>query len=531
MKKWLFLKLNFNKELLLVFIVSALALFLRFYRIEHTFSFMYDQARDLEAVRTMIEERKPTLLGPQTSVGIFTGRETYFGPLHYYLVLLPFALFNQDPLAPIVFTGITNVLSGIFLYLLLQRLTKNRWLPGVVFTLYLLSPVSLQYSRFYWNPNFLPLFVSLAYFCFWLFLEKKKAFWLLATGLWTGFCFQLHYVALPLFLGFLPFFFNKKEACKSVKRFAFYLLGFLGGILPIIVFELRHKFFITSSIIYHFTSETAGKSFAFSFPLIWEYLVAMSQKIFGFANVSLDPSVNLVTVALIPAALLVIFWFGLRVGETANKKVLVRASFINVFLGTVFAVMWSSIGRPRLEDRYYLPIIIPFLLIIFCVVERFLKKGLFRLARQTMGKLATVFLAVALLFSLRQDLLIVREEIGIDQFKVNYLGAREIAGLIARDVETNHLQGQYNVANIVDGSTRAYYYRYFLKDKDPLGVELYPQAKVLYVVARGDEAFVANYPVWEISSFEKKQLADSWPGPFGITVYKFVKQDFKQNTN
>lgn len=525
------MKLNFNKEFLIAFIALGAALLLRFYRVEQTFSFMYDQARDLEAVRTMIQEKKPTLLGPQTSVGIFTGGETYFGPLHYYLLLLPFALFDQNPLAPIIFTGITNVLSGIFLYLLLKRLTKNRWLPWAAFTLYLLSPVSLQYSRFYWNPNFLPLFVSLAYFCFWLFLEKQKTFWLLATGLWAGFCFQLHYVALPLFLGFLPFLFNKKEVFASVKRFTFYLLGFIGGILPIIVFELRHKFFITGSIIYHFTSKTEGKSFAFSFPLVWKYLVAMSQKIFGFANVSLDPPANLVTVALIPAALFVIFWLGLKMEGTKNKKALIQASFLNLFLGIVFAVMWSSIGRPRLEDRYYLPIVIPFLLIIFGVVEQFLKKGFLSLTRQTMGKLAAIFLAVALFFSLRQDLFLVSEKIGIDQFKVNYLGAREIAGLIARDVEANQLQGQYNVANIVDGSTRAYYYRYFLKDKDPLGVEFYPQAKVLYVIARGDDAFVANYPVWEISSFGEKQLVDSWHGPFGITIYKFVKQDFKQKSN
>ncbi len=102
----------------------------------------------------------------------------------------------------------------------------------------------------------------------------------------------------------------------------------------------------------------------------------------------------------------------------------------------------------------------------------------------------------------------------------NYLGVKKASEIIANDAS-----GNFNVAAILDGDTRAYPYRYIIetKGKKPMTVEDYPKAEILYVVARGDEEFVLNYPVWEIQSFMPASIKKTWKITDNISVYKLGK--------
>ena len=110
---------NKSKEkavfLLLFIALSLVGLFFRFFRVDKTFNFFFDVARDLDKVWEMIYYQKLTLLGPQTSFGQWSGKETYLGPLYYYLISIPLYLFKFDALAVVLMIGLTNYFSAVVL--------------------------------------------------------------------------------------------------------------------------------------------------------------------------------------------------------------------------------------------------------------------------------------------------------------------------------------------------------------------------------------------------------------------------------
>ncbi len=89
----------------------------------------------------------------------------------------------------------------------------------------------------------------------------------------------------------------------------------------------------------------------------------------------------------------------------------------------------------------------------------------------------------------------------------DYLGVKKASEIIAKDAS-----GDFNVAAILDGDTRAYPYRYIIETlgKKPLGVEDYNKSKVLYVIAKGGADNVIGYPVWEIKSFLPAKVTTKW---------------------
>jgi len=104
----------------------------------------------------------------------------------------------------------------------------------------------------------------------------------------------------------------------------------------------------------------------------------------------------------------------------------------------------------------------------------------------------------------------------------NYIGVKKASEIIAADAGEN-----FNVAAILDGDTRAHPYRYLIetKGKIPMSVEQYPEAKTLYIIAKGDENFVLNYPVWEIYSFLPAKVEKIWNIQNGISIFKLVKNN------
>ncbi|MCL5090880.1 MAG: glycosyltransferase family 39 protein [Patescibacteria group bacterium] len=103
----------------------------------------------------------------------------------------------------------------------------------------------------------------------------------------------------------------------------------------------------------------------------------------------------------------------------------------------------------------------------------------------------------------------------------NLRGVEAAGEIIAADAGKD-----FNVASIIDGDTRAYPFRYIIetKGKKPLGVEEYPEAQNLYIVAKGNEDFVLRYPVWEIQSFLPARIEKSWEVQNGYRIFKLVKK-------
>jgi len=108
----------------------------------------------------------------------------------------------------------------------------------------------------------------------------------------------------------------------------------------------------------------------------------------------------------------------------------------------------------------------------------------------------------------------------------NMIGVQKAAKIIVDDVRENQ-ENKYNIAALLDGDTRAYPYRYFLEvmGQKPMAVEEYPEAEVLYVVGKGNNASVLSYPVWELSSFLPAKVIKVWDIQNEVKLFKLVKKN------
>ncbi len=513
-----------NKKIywLLFTFVILLGLFLNFYRLRATQNFFYDVARDMEVVRQMIVEGKLTLLGPQTSFGLNSPLETYFGPLYYYLVAPALLLSRLDPLGPAILTAFFSFLGAILFFLFLRKIVTNHWLALFGFFFYLISPLTVEYSRFPWNPNFLPFFTVLILFFLSLYLQRKKWFWLFVLGFLSGCLFQLHYVSLGIILSLLIglFIFNTK---KILSRLFLWGLGFIFGILPIIIFEIRHNFFLTKSTIRNLT--VSSGNFWFSLNGIFSYLRILIGRFFGFEQYSIlfmeksHSIISLISVFIFAA--LLIF---LLIDKRHKERKIILFLTVGLFLGLFFASIFGQFQKERIEDRYLLPLLPILVIFLVFFTQKIIEKlaSFNHLLRYVFLVIFFSFFIVLSLSAFKKDWQIVNRKISIDFNNVNLQGAKQIAMIIANDVSQNNFQNKFNIANIVDGNTRAIYYRYFLNvlGQKPMSVEVYPEAKILYVISDKGDSETINYSVWEITSFRPKKISQKWDTDYQVKIYR-----------
>jgi hypothetical protein len=98
----------------------------------------------------------------------------------------------------------------------------------------------------------------------------------------------------------------------------------------------------------------------------------------------------------------------------------------------------------------------------------------------------------------------------------------QISETIANDAGN----AKFEVASTLDGDTRAQPYRYVLlavHRRPAMPVESYPEAEVLYVIARNNGQEILRNPVWEISSFAPTRTARQWQMTNSIYLYRLER--------
>jgi 4-amino-4-deoxy-L-arabinose transferase-like glycosyltransferase len=483
---------RFLKENGLIIFILLLAAFLRFYQIEDRASFLGEQGRDLLVAKDILSLGKLTLLGPSTSLS----PNIHFGPFYHYFNAFWLGIFKLNPLGPAVGFGVLSLLACFFLYSTAKNFgfKKVGLLASLLFAI---SPLMIRYGQSMFNSYFL---VSLTTFSLWgisKFWMKKQRPWLLWTGVFSGLTIQANFLAYGLFFSVLFLFVIwRKNWLKNIFWFGG---GLFLGILPYLAFEARHAFFNTRGFI-DWLAQSGKDGFSQNF---W---LSLPQAFFKSFYYSLGNQNNFLTLILLALSML-FFIFFLR---QKKKDDLFKIIWLFYFSGIFFIRVYSG----ELLD-HYLGVVYPFLFLWFgYLFSKFIsfnnKKGL-------------IFFIGFLLFL----------GIQLSQFRFkspngwgmpsgwNMKATKESAKIIAKDAS-----GSFNIANLLDGDTRGYAYRYFLalSDKKPLGVEEYPQSEILYVLTRVDKEKVLNYPVWEIYSLGKTKIEKTWLVKDDIKIFKLIKE-------
>ncbi len=300
----------------------------------HNFLFLLDQGRDMLAVKGIVYDHHLTLIGPYTSLqGVFQG------PLWYYLLSIPTFIFNGDPWGAVVLMFVISISVLLIVYFWMKYLFEGKIALFALF-LFAISPEAIAAATYAWNPHPMWLLLVLYIFSIYSINQKNIKFHLL---LWPIIFLMFHFqTALAVFI-FLSTILYLLLFERSKLRNKFLLIGFVCGLflfLPQIIFDLRHDFLMTNSVLKLITGENQG------------LLVGGEKRIFGLGNLNAfyanykSGLLHKDYLAILPQAVLFLFGFYLLCNKRfklSNKK---ETDFIFVIIKVVFIVLCLSLFYP-----------------------------------------------------------------------------------------------------------------------------------------------------------------------------------------
>jgi hypothetical protein len=191
-----------NKKLFWgIFAVIILgAVFLRTWNYSDWLYFKWDQGRDAFMLAKAVESGpgELPLLGPRAArVGAEYLR---LGPAYYYFQYLPAAVLNSTHPTAFAYADLIMSILAIPMLYVFCRLYFSARNSLMITALYAFAFLVIQYSRFAWNPNSVPLFMLMTFYGMLCFAQSKKLKnqikWLALWALGFSLASQLHFYAL-----------------------------------------------------------------------------------------------------------------------------------------------------------------------------------------------------------------------------------------------------------------------------------------------------------------------------------------------
>ncbi len=502
-------------EIVCLLFILLIGAFFRLYKISDYMTFLGDEGRDVMVAKGILQGDL-TLLGPRASAGDF-----FLGPIYYYMIA-PFLFITRlDPVGPAIMVALFGVATVGLVYFVGKRFF-GRKAGMIASSLYAVSPLVVAYSRSSWNPNLMPFFSLLLLYLLLRAVKNQSLRLFLFVGFLLGIAIQLHY--LTVFLGVTVFFFTvigepiieKKNLVSRYIRHGLGLLcGFLIGLSPFLLFEIRHGFpNIITIFKFIFEDNTAkvyspGQSFLGN---IWDVLF----RLFGRLITKFPP----------PEQINVTEHLDLRVWQIAT--VVLAALSIAVFFKTkdklkvllitlwlFFGVLLFGVYKKPIYD-YYLGFMFP---LPFLLVGNFLSQTYTLKKYRKIGMIVSALVfGVILIFNLTGAPFLFPGNKQKDQ-------AKRIAMAVLSKTEGK----PYNFALLTRGNSD-HVYRYFLEAANRAPVAILNQAadpqrksvtEQLMVVCEYQDCQPLGNSLWEVAGFGKAEITGVWDVPF-VKIYRLV---------
>jgi 4-amino-4-deoxy-L-arabinose transferase-like glycosyltransferase len=483
------------KPKVIFLLILLLAATLRFYRLEPYMQFLGDEGRDVLVVKQMIVDHKWTLLGPTASVGGF-----YTGPIYYYFMIPFLWLWGLDPVGPAVMA----VLFGLATVALIYRFCRDIFGEKVALLaafLTAVSPKMVDISRFSWNPNPVPFFVLVMFYTFVLFVHRSRGKFALMAGVSLGILLQLHYINLilvPIAGAAFLFLVPRKLWLKGGLAFA---LGLLAGLSLFLLFEVRHSFPNSRSVVEFILRPSAVSPRNLNFiGSLAEVGRRLYETVFGLAGWP-------VRVAILVSALGFGFW-AVKHWRESLPRLTVKLFFLWAFLG----MLGISLYRGNLLE-HYLGYLYPLPIILLAVAGKMLASRRLTLGLLLVGAAIFLKLEIGRMYFWHEPNNMVAQTKAIDNIVLDMTAGQP-----------------FNFALIAPGNSD-HAYRYFLDiwGRSPVVVEpesTDPDRKTatsqLVVVCELKGCGPLGYSSWEVAGFGRAEIVDKKEGPAGIMVFKLV---------
>jgi 4-amino-4-deoxy-L-arabinose transferase-like glycosyltransferase len=505
------------------FLIIAIILFgayLRLHRISEYMTFLGDEGRDMLIVKRMLVDHKFTLLGPTASVGGF-----FLGPIYYYF-MLPFVwLFHLDPIGPAIMVALFGVATIYLVYRFASEVFDE--ITGLLCaSLYAISPLVIAYSRSSWNPNIVPFFSTALMYVLWKTSFNRNKQLLFYVGIIFGIGLQLHYLFLFLFpvIVIFLFFYRYKE---SILYYLYGLVGFIIGYSFFLIFEIRHGFPNTRSIIQFIFF---GKETGFIPQTMMATMSDVLYRLYGRLIFRIPPPEQLNSYTniwqymwplsvwcTIIATLCASIAYVIHVIVSKRIKGLPKENN-NRFSAIILFLFW--LGVPILLFGLYHKGIYDYYFGLFFALPFLLVGMIIWLLRQSrIGQIIAYILVSILLY-------------------INWLGMpfRTPGNNQLRQTKTiaraalDKTNGQkFNFA-LMTGANSDHAYRYFFEiwgnppvvienyDNDPKRTTVTDQ---LIVICEQSDCHPLGSPLWEIAGFGRADITDQWPISF-VNIIRLV---------
>lgn len=467
-------------------IIIAIAAFLRLYNISSFATFLGDQGRDALIMQDIATLRHFPAIGPPTSVGL-----VYMGPFFYYL-MAPFLLIaNFNPLGLAIGTAILSVLAIIFVGSMVVYHTNKK--TALLFMLVLaFSSLLIDSAKYAWNPNLLPYFAFATFFFYYTMLRENNHIAGFLTGLFFGFSIQLHPLVLltivPLGLGV---FFNlfRTKSKKNYIPILTSLVGFIVAISPLIIFDLRHDFINTQSLLTLFHTNSATK-ISITLMSFWQTIYSLLQIAIPFPS-----QFKIIALSIIAYILYLSVYRAIR-----EKNI-----FILMHFGILIAyILLFTLVKVEKFPHYYGSVILSLYLVL-----------IYPLLYGTCTKCKV------------GGILVICAYIIINALRFNFLlsvGSNQIqrAKDIAHEIAPHITKGPYQLATIpfVEADE---HYRYFLSrelNHRQLDERSLEQPSELFILCF-EPCKATDDAQWVIASFKDKHIQEKFTVQ-NITIYKVV---------
>lgn len=244
MKKNIFYKsINFKIFIyILLFTALAAGVMLRSVEVfNKNFLFGFDQGRDYLAVKQLVVDHKPTLIGSEIGAGFAGIKGIFHGPFHYYFLAIPFVIFDGDPYGGLLLMYLFGISSIFVGYLLGKKIFGN--MGGLFVATFLsLSPPLISQSRFIWNSHPSTFFILLSFYFLYRFIIEKKKTSLFLAGFFAAFVYNFELaIAVPLTIAFVILVVLITKF-KNIGNYAIIFVSFFVAFSPAVFFEIRHNF-------------------------------------------------------------------------------------------------------------------------------------------------------------------------------------------------------------------------------------------------------------------------------------------------
>lgn len=359
-----------QKYLFIILVILLLGMIQKIYVTSGgNFIFNMDNARDFVDVREMVELKKLRLIGPTSAVEGF-----YNGPGWYLLLAVPYILTQGDPYGAILLMVFLWAVGGFFLMKLMSR--YGLAITLAIGFLWVGSDYINLATVYSFNPNPVTFLSPIFIFLLFKFLEGKKLIYLvLVTALGGAFFnFEMNFGVFVVPIIFSAILLSGNLRLFKTRGFWLGLIPFGLLLLPQIIFDFRHQFLMSQSILKFLSVKSPGNDLG---------LVNRFWEIYqDFYYVSLPVFLNNQLLLKIAAVIIVLLGLTLFLRKTRKLDNLFLISLIVLLLPFVFYIF-----LPVEVNGWHLGAEMVGLIIIFGLSISQLTK--YRLA----GKVASILIA------------------------------------------------------------------------------------------------------------------------------------------